>query len=137
MSDFPDIKALIETIANNVQIGAKGGAPGVRTFVKYATLAPSLAGHFVTARLQATTGMEGSASVVFASPEAVQQAVHEFTHPQTLTSPTGDLPTGKHPKKPAKPKFTPAVPPSSVSLSVLNGTTKAGEAASTAHALGE
>ena len=136
VSDFPDIKALIDTIANNVQIGAKGGAPSVRTFIKYATLAPSLAGHFVTARLQATTGMEGTASVVFATPEAVHQAVYQFTHPQTLTSPTGDLPTGKQPKQPKKPKFTPSTKPSSVSLSVLNGTTKAGEAATTAHALG-
>jgi LCP family protein required for cell wall assembly len=137
VTDLPDIKNLLETVSRNVQIGAHGGAPSWRTFVKYATLAPSLAGHFVSARLEATTGMEGTASVVFATPDAIHRAVYQFTHPQTLTSPTGQLPTGKTPKKkPAKHRFTPAVDPSTVALSVLNGTTKAGEAASTAKALG-
>jgi LCP family protein required for cell wall assembly len=136
ITDLPDIKNLLDTVSRNVQIGAKGGAPGWRTFVKYATLAPSLAGHFVSARLQATTGMEGTASVVFASPDAVHRAVYEFTHPQTLASPTGQLPTGKKPKKPKKHAFKPVVPPTSVSLAVLNGTTKTGEAATTATALG-
>src|SRR6478672_5556476 len=137
LTDLPDIKNLLDTISSNVQIGAKGGSPSVRTFVKYATLAPSLAGHFVTARLEATTGMEGDASVVFASQDAVQKAVYQFTHPQALASPTGQLPTAHRPAKPKKKhKFTPAVPPASVTVSVLNGTTKAGEAASTATALG-
>ena len=72
ITDLPDIKALLDTISHNVQIGAHGGAPSVRTFIKYATLAPSLAGHFVSSRLEATTGMEGTASVVFATPEAIQ-----------------------------------------------------------------
>ncbi len=136
LTDLPDIKNLLDTISSNVQIGAKGGSPSVRTFVKYATLAPSLAGHFVSARLEATTGMEGDASVVFATPDAVKSAVHQFTHPQTLSSPTGQLPTGRKPAKPAKPKFKPAVPPASVTVSVLNGTTKEGEAGTTATALG-
>jgi len=136
ITDLPDIKKLLDTVSHNVQIGAKGGAPGWRTFVKYVTLAPSLAGHFVSARLEATTGMEGTASVVFASPDAVHRAVYQFTHPETLASPTGQLPTGKAPKKPKKPASKPAVDPTSVSLAVLNGTTKAGEAASTAKALG-
>ncbi len=135
LTDLPDIKNLLDTISRNVQIGAKGGSPSVRTFVKYATLAPSLAGHFVSARLEATTGMEGTASVVFATPEAIHKAVYQFTHPQTLTSPTGQLPTGHQPAKP-KHAFKPAVDPTSVTLAVLNGTTKAGEAASTATALG-
>jgi LCP family protein required for cell wall assembly len=138
ITDLPDIRRLLETVSRNVQIGAKGGAPSWRTFVKYATLAPSLAGHFVSSRLEATTGMEGTASVVFASPEAVHKAVYDFTHPQTLASPINQLPTGKQPKKPKNPnsKFKPSVPPASVSLSVLNGTTKTGEAADTATALG-
>jgi LCP family protein required for cell wall assembly len=135
VTDFPDIKALLDTISSNVQIGAKGGSPSIHTFVKYATLAPSLAGHFASARLNATGGTVGGASVVFASPEAIRSAVYQFTHPKTLSSPTGQLPTGTKPKKPKKHKFTPA-DPSSVSLSVLNGTTKTGEAASTATALG-
>ena len=136
LTDLPDIKNLLDTISSNVQIGAKGGSPSVRTFVKYATLAPSLAGHFVTARLEATTGMEGDASVVFASQDAVQKAVYQFTHPQALASPTGQLPTAHRPAKPKKKDKFPAVPPASVTVSVLNGTTKAGEAASTATALG-
>ena len=64
LTDLPDIKNLLDTISHNVQIGAHGGAPSVHTFIKYATLAPSLAGHFVSSRLEATTGMEGTASVV-------------------------------------------------------------------------
>jgi LCP family protein required for cell wall assembly len=136
VTDLPDIKDLLETVSRNVQIGAKGGAPGWRTFVKYATLAPSLAGHFVSSRLEATTGMEGTASVVFATPEAIHKAVYQFTHPQTLASPTAQLPTGKKPAKPKKHAFKPSVSPASVTLSVLNGTTQAGEAARTAKALG-
>ena len=81
ITDLPDIKSLLDTISHNVQIGAHGGAPSVRTFIKYATLAPSLAGHFVSSRLEATTGMEGTASVVFATPEAIHKAVYRFTHP--------------------------------------------------------
>ena len=136
ITDLPDIKNLLDTISHNVQIGAHGGAPSVHTFIKYATLAPSLAGHFVSSRLEATTGMEGTASVVFATPDAIHKAVYGFTHPQTLASPTGQLPTGRKPKKPKTPKFKPSIDPSTVALSVLNGTTKAGEAASTARALG-
>jgi LCP family protein required for cell wall assembly len=136
VTDLPDIKDLLETVSHNVQIGAKGGAPGWRTFVKYATLAPSLAGHFVSSRLEATTGMEGTASVVFATPDAVHKAVYQFTHPQTLASPTGELPTGKGPAKPKKHAFKPSVDPTNVTLAVLNGTTKAGEAARTATRLG-
>src|SRR3954447_6687979 len=112
VTDFPDIKALLDTISSNVQIGAKGGSPSIHTFVKYATLAPSLAGHFASARLNATGGTVGGASVVFASPEAIRSAVYQFTHPKTLSSPTGQLPTGTKPKKPKKHKFTPADPSS-------------------------
>src|SRR4029079_13541291 len=79
---------------------------------------------------------EGGASVVFASQDAVQKAVYQFTHPQALASPTGQLPTAHRPGKPKKEhKFAPAVPPASLAVSVLNGTTTAGEAASTATAL--
>ena len=86
--------------------------PSVRTFIKYATLAPSLAGHFVSSRLEATTGMEGTASVVFASPEAIQPGGATGSRtPRTLASPTGQLPTGKPAKKPKKHKFEPAVDP--------------------------
>src|SRR6476646_9641510 len=114
ITDLPDIKNLLDTISHNVQIGAHGGAPSVHTFIKYATLAPS---------------------VVHATPDAIHKAVYGFTHPQTLASPTGQLPTGRKPKKPKTPKFKPSIDPSTVALSVLNGTTKAGEAASTARAL--
>jgi LCP family protein required for cell wall assembly len=136
ITDLPDIKKLLETVSRNVQIGAKGGAPSWRTFVKYATLAPSLAGHFVSARIAATTGMEGTASVVLATPEAIHKAVYQFTHPETLASPTAQLPTGRKPPKPKHHAFKPAVDPTSVTLAVLNGTTQAGEAAATATALG-
>ncbi len=50
--------------------------------LKYATLAYSIKGHIISARLQAGTGMIGAASVVEATPGAMRQAVYAFTHPQ-------------------------------------------------------
>jgi LCP family protein required for cell wall assembly len=133
-TDLGTIKSVIDTISSNVDIAGASGGIGLQTMLKYATLAYSIKGHIVSARLQATTGMIGAASVVEATPAAMHQAVYAFTHPQKVPSPTNQLPTAPSHRK-AKHRFTPAVAPSTVSLSVLNGTLKTGEAATAAQQL--
>ena len=134
LTDLRDIKNLIDTISSNVDIAAaSGGTERAHVAQVRDARATSLAGHFVSSRLEAATGMEGAASVVDATPDAINKAVYGFTHPQTSGSPTSQLPTAPtQPKKPKTHKFKPSVDPSTVALSVLNGTTKAGEAATTA-----
>jgi LytR cell envelope-related transcriptional attenuator len=60
--------------------------------------------------------------------------VYAFTHPQNIQAPTNQLPSAPTHHK-AKHKFKPAVDPATVSLSVLNGTLKTGEAATAAEQL--
>jgi LCP family protein required for cell wall assembly len=134
LSDLGAIKDIIHTIASNVDIAGANGGVGLHTMLNYATLAYS-SKHIISSRLQATTGMVGAASVVEATPQAIHQAVFAFTHPQDVRSPTNQLPTAPTKQKPKKHKWKPAVDPTTVSISVLNGTLKTGEAATTAEAL--
>ncbi len=134
VSDFGAIKSIIDTIASNVDIAAANGGIGLHTMLKYATLAYS-SKHIIASRLHATTGMIGAASVVEATPQAIRQAVYAFTHPQDVPSPTGQLPTTPTRQKTKKHAWKPAVDPSTVSISVLNGTLKTGAAAGTAAGL--
>jgi LCP family protein required for cell wall assembly len=134
LSDLSAIKDIIHTIASNVDIAGANGGIGLHTMLKYATLAYS-SKHIIAARLQATTGMIGAASVVEATPQAVHQAVFAFTHPQDVPSPTNQLPTAPTKQKAKKHRWKPAVDPTTVSISVLNGTLKSGEAATTAAGL--
>jgi LCP family protein required for cell wall assembly len=134
LSDLGAIHDIIHTIASNVDIAGASGGIGLHTMLKYATLAYS-SKHIIASRLQATTGMIGAASVVEATPEAIHQAVFAFTHPQDVPSPTNQLPTAPAKHKAKKHKFAPTVDPTTVSISVLNGTLKTGEAASTAQQL--
>jgi LCP family protein required for cell wall assembly len=131
LSDLSAIKDIIHTIASNVDIAGANGGIGLHTMLKYATLAYS-SKHIITSRLHATTGMIGDASVVEASPQAIRQAVFAFSHPQDVASPTNQLPTAPTKHKAKKHAWKPAVDPTTVSLSVLNGTLKTGEAAGTA-----
>ena len=134
LSDLGAIKDIIHTIASNVDIAGANGGVGLHTMLNYATLAYS-SKHIISSRLQATTGMIGAASVVEATTQAVRQAVFAFTHPQDVRSPTNQLPTAPTKQKPKKHRWKPAVDPATVSISVLNGTLKTGEAATTAEAL--
>jgi LCP family protein required for cell wall assembly len=134
LSDLGAIKDIIHTIASNVDIAGANGGIGLHTMLNYATLAYS-SKHIISSRLQATTGMIGAASVVEATPAAIHQAVFAFTHPQDVHSPTNQLPSAPTKPKHKKHKFAPAVDPTTVSLSVLNGTLKTGEALSTAQQL--
>ncbi|HEY2868205.1 MAG TPA: LCP family protein [Gaiellales bacterium] len=136
LSDLGAIKDIIHTIASNVDIAGANGGIGLHTMLNYATLAYS-SKHIIASRLQATTGMIGAASVVEATPEAIHQAVFAFTHPQDVPSPTNQLPNAPTKPKHKKHRFAPAVDPTTVSISVLNGTLKTGEAASTAQQLGK
>jgi LCP family protein required for cell wall assembly len=136
LTDLGTIKAIIDTISGNVDIAGAHGGIGIQTMIKYATLAYASRGHLVSSRLQAGTGMIGAASVVETTPEAMTQAVYAFTHPQNIPSPMNQLPTNPTHTK-TKRGFTPAVAPATVSLSILNGTLKTGEAAATAQKLGK
>jgi LCP family protein required for cell wall assembly len=133
VTDFGTIRSIIHTIAGNVDVAGRHGGIGLQTMLKYATLAYS-SHHLVSARLTAGTGMVGAASVVETTPGAMRSAVYAFTHPQKIASPTNQLPTAPSHHK-AKHRWKPAVDPQTVSLSVLNGTLKTGEAASTASTL--
>ena len=134
LSDLGAIRDIIHTIASNVDIAGASGGIGLHTMLNYATLAYS-SKHIIASRLQATTGMIGAASVVEATPEAIHQAVFAFTHPQDVPSPANQLPTAPTKQKATKHKWAPAVDPTTVSISALNGTLKTGEAASTAEQL--
>jgi LCP family protein required for cell wall assembly len=135
LTDLGTIKSVIDTISSNVDIAGASGGIGIHTMLNYATLAYSIKGHIISARLQAGTGMIGSASVVEATPGAMKQAVYAFTHPQRIASPTNQLPTAPVKHRQKAHKWRPAVSPATVSLSVLNGTLKTGEAATTAQQL--
>ncbi len=130
VTDFGTISSIIHTIAGNVDIAGANGGIGLHTMLKYATLAYS-SRHIVSSRLAASTGMVGAASVVETTPGAMRQAVFAFTHPQDVKTPTGQLPTAPTHHKTTH-RWKPAVTPATVSLSVLNGTLKTGEAAATA-----
>jgi LCP family protein required for cell wall assembly len=134
LSDLGAIHDIIHTIASNVDIAGASGGIGLHTMLKYATLAYS-SKHIIASRLQATTGMIGAASVVEATPEAIHQAVFAFTHPQDVPSPAHQLPSAPTKQKAKKHAWAPAVDPTTVSISTLNGTLKTGEAASTAQQL--
>jgi LCP family protein required for cell wall assembly len=136
LSDLGTIRSIIDTISGNVDVAGANGGIGLQTMIKYATLAYASRGHLVASRLQAGTGMIGAASVVEATPEAMKQAVYAFTHPQKIASPTNQLPQAPTHHK-VKHHFTPVVAPATVSLSILNGTMKTGEAATTAQQIGK
>jgi LCP family protein required for cell wall assembly len=134
LSDLGAIKDIIHTIASNVDIAGANGGIGLRTMLRYATLAYS-SKHIIAARLHASTGMIGAASVVEATPQAVHQAVYAFVHPQDVSSPTDQLPTAPTTQKAKKHRWKPAVDPATVSIAVMNGTLETGEAATTAAGL--
>lgn len=135
-SDLGTIRAIIDTISGNVDVAGANGGIGIQTMIKYATLAYASRGHLIASRLQAGTAMIGAASVVETTPEAMRQAVYAFTHPQNVPTPTNQLPKAPTHHR-AKHRFRPSVAPAIVSLSILNGTTKTGEAATTAQLLGK
>ena len=137
ISDLGTIRSIIDTISGNVDVAGANGGIGIQTMIKYATLAYASRGHLVASRLQAGTGMIGAASVVEATPEAMKQAVYAFTHPQKIASPTNQLPQAPPSHHKVKHQFTPVVAPATVTLSILNGTVKTGEAATTAQQIGK
>ncbi|HYX83764.1 MAG TPA: LCP family protein [Gaiellales bacterium] len=139
VTDFSAIRNVIDDVSGNLHIAAAGGTPGLSTLLKYATAAYQARGHIISVKLAAhsTIGPGGASIVEPDSSTSIKTAVHQFLHPQKILQPGGQLPSEKKPAKKKKHGFTPKVPPSSVPVSVLNGTTKTGEAAATASALGD
>lgn len=130
LTDLPSIKNVIDTISRNVQIATRGGGVGWHTLLDYATLAYSLHGHIISTRLHPAIGTSpAGASIVTDTPQDMHAAVHAFLHPQLVHRPTA------LPAKPKPAKFKPKTTPSSVSLALLNGTTRAGLAHKTTTAL--
>ena len=117
------LRDVVETVTSNVQVTGHSGVPGVQTMIRYLALAYRIKGRVVTVKLDATTAGDATNSYVTATPEAIHQAVYQFEHPQELWQPR------RHPgswRKPAKPPFTPAVNPSTVQVTVLNGNGRTG-----------
>ena len=130
------LRDVVETITSNVQVTGQSGVPGVETMIRYLALAYKIKGRVVTVKLDATTAGDATNSYVTATPEAIRTAVYQWEHPQELWHP-GAIPGAGG--KPAPPPWTPAVTPSTVQVTVLNGngrTGSAGQAASALHAWG-
>jgi LCP family protein required for cell wall assembly len=124
------LRDVVETITSNVQITGHSGVPSVQTLIRYLALAYRIKGHLVTVKLDATTAGDATNSYVTATPEAVRTAIYQWEHPQELWHPDAIPGTGGK-KTPAP--WTPAVTPSTVQVTVLNGngrTGSAGQAAS-------
>ena len=124
------LRDVVETVTSNVQVTGQTGVPSVQTMIRYLALAYRIKGRVVTVKLDATTAGDATNSYVTATPEAIHTAIYQWEHPQELWHP-GAIPGAG--KKPTPPAWTPAVSPSTVGVTVLNGngvTGSAGQAAS-------
>ena len=119
------LRDVVETVTSNVQVTGHSGVPGVQTMIRYLALAYRIKGRVVTVKLDATTAGDATNSYVTATPEAIHQAVYQWEHPQELWHP-GAIPGAGG--KPTKPPWTPAVTPSTVQVTVLNGNGRTGSA---------
>ena len=119
------LRDVVETVTSNVQVTGHSGVPGVQTMIRYLALAYRIKGRVVTVKLDATTAGDPTNSYVTATPEAIHQAVYQWEHPQELWHP-GAIPGAGG--KPAKPPWTPAVTPSTMQVTVLNGNGRTGSA---------
>jgi LCP family protein required for cell wall assembly len=135
LTDIPTIKDIVETIAHNVQVTGAHGAPSIRTIINYARLAYAIKGRVLSARLDAAVAGDASYSYVTVSDSSMAHAVYQFTHPQKVGHPTAELPKGKKRHKRRHHGFRPAVDPSTVTVSSLNGNGVAGSAGAMAQAL--
>ena len=132
LSQLTTLRDVLDTIASNVQVTGPNGPPSLSTMIRYATLAYSIKDRVVSSRLDAQVGGDATNSYVTATPEAIHQAVFGFLNPTTLVRPT-QLPHASGKTK--KPKFAPAVDPSTQPVVVVNGNGVTGAAANGAAAL--
>jgi len=127
MSVF-DIPGIVNDMVQNVEVAAGGKKLDGHDVLKWAFFAKDLpGGHFFQPKIQDVTGY----AELTASQQAVQQAVNDFTNPDVGSSKAANAAAlGKKLKQ-----KTP--PPSSVTLTVLNGNGVAGAAANASYLLAE
>ena len=129
-SNFSIFKALkvVGAITHNVEIGQAGGGSLEKTIRQYALFAYGLpSGHFFQSKIDGLTGT----NELSAPTESIQQAVQEFETPD-VEAPQNATAVAFG-RKAAGVK---TLPPSRISISVLNGNGVAGSASTAAYELG-
>ena len=136
VTDIPDITDLLDNISKSFTIVGPGGhSPSLRTLINFVATAYGVRSHIATVKAPWGVVQESDGeSAVDIDPAALQHAVYQWKHPWVLDTAGKTLPS-QHPHKPAKPKWTPAVSPAGVSVTVLNGNGVEGDAAKAAQQL--
>jgi LCP family protein required for cell wall assembly len=125
---YAEVPALVNAIAGNIEVAAGGHKVQLGELKAWALFAKSLpGGHFFQPRIQGITGY----AELSVEQSAIQQAVAQFENPDVQSSKAANAAAlGKKIKQKAP-------PPSSVTLTVLNGNGVAGAAANTSYLLGQ
>ncbi len=121
------LPSLVSTITKNVEVGEGGrSTPGQPGDPVRALRGVAAAGHFFQDRIENVTG---TATTCTASTDDIQAAVNQFTHPDVQTSKAANAAAlGRKVK-------SSVLPPSKVTLTVLNGNGVPGSAADTSYLL--
>jgi LCP family protein required for cell wall assembly len=135
-----DAPKLIGDLKNNVEIARGGGGPPSTAEIEsYLGLLYGLpAGHLFRNAIPLNDFSYptiGGASVVTAPTSAVAGAVHSFLHPDVRSAQAVNTQLGGRPATPKKTTTKHKLPPSQVSVLVLNGGNVAGEAGNTTYLL--
>jgi hypothetical protein len=135
-----DAPKLIGDLKNNVEIARGGGGPPTTAEIEsYLGLLYGLpAGHLFRNAVPLNDfsyPQIGGADVVTAPPSAVAAAVHSFLHPNVRDAQAVNTQLGGRPATPKKKTTQHKLPPSQVSVLVLNAGNVAGEAGNTSYLL--
>jgi LCP family protein required for cell wall assembly len=125
---FTSLPSLVSTITHNIEVGEGGGGLRGDQVISYALFAQGLpAGHLFQDKIANVV----CANTCQASASDIQQALDQFTNPDIRSSSTANAAALGEKVKQRTP------PPSSVSVTVLNGSQVAGAAANAAYLLGQ
>jgi len=135
-----DAPKLIGDLKNNVEIARGGGGPPTTAEIEsYLGLLYGLpAGHLFRNAVPLNDfsyPQIGGADVVTAPPSAVAAAVHSFLHPNVRDAQAVNTQLGGRPATPKKKTTQHKLPPSQISVLVLNAGNVAGEAGNTSYLL--
>jgi hypothetical protein len=134
---------LLDSLPNDLKVrgSAKGQSVGPKTILSYVKLLAQIPrGNMVQVRITGATPTINGASVVTATPEAIQQAVDEFEHPnpavaKVVASRFGGKALGIAKKPPKKTKGPKPIPPARLRVATVNGSGVQGVALSAKLAL--
>ena len=120
---------LLDSLPNDLKVrgSAKGQSVGPRTILRYVKLLSQIKrGNMVQVRIVGETGMVNGASVVQASPAAIQAAVNEFQNPnpavaQAVASRFGGTLLGGAKKTVKKTRGPKPIPPAKLRVVTVNG----------------